>query len=218
MHSFICEKQGVNVIEIKNRYNGDIIKTVDAKRLAEANLYEADLCRANLCGADLCGANLCGADLCGANLYKADLCGADLCGADLCKANLYKADLCGADLCGADLYKADLCGADLCGADLYKADLCGADLRGANLYEADLRGVNLQNCKGVLSFTCEKHLGFYFKHADKYYFKIGCITNTSDWWIENFESVGKKEGYSEEHIRLYGEIIKLYSSYDITDE
>jgi hypothetical protein len=106
------------VIQIKNRWNGSVIREVDT---------------ADLRGADLCGADLCEADLCEADLYGADLCGADLCGADL-----YGADLRGADLCGADLRGADLRGANLCEADLRGANLCEADLRGANLCEADL--------------------------------------------------------------------------------
>jgi hypothetical protein len=97
-------------------------------------------------------------------------------------------------------------------------DLSGADLRGANLFEADLRGANLSSCRGVLNFACEKHLGVYFKYENKYYFKIGCITNTAKWWLKNYERIGRKELYSKESIRLYGEIIKLYSTYEILEE
>jgi len=60
------------MIEIKNE-NGDVIYTVDADTLSEANLSEA---------------NLRGADLRGANLREANLREADLSGADLREANL----------------------------------------------------------------------------------------------------------------------------------
>ncbi len=59
------------MITIKNRWNGNVIKNIDA-----ANLRGADLRGANLCDADLRGANLRGADLCDANLRGADLCDA----------------------------------------------------------------------------------------------------------------------------------------------
>jgi hypothetical protein len=108
-------------IEIKNRFTGAVIRTVDA----------ADLCGADLCGADLCDANLRDADLRGA-----DLCGANLRGANLCDANLYGANLCDANLCDANLRGADLCDANLCDADLRGANLRGADLCGAK--NADL--------------------------------------------------------------------------------
>ena len=49
------------MIEIKNRYSGKVIKSLDV-----ANLRGADLCDANLRGADLCDADLCGANLRGA--------------------------------------------------------------------------------------------------------------------------------------------------------
>ena len=60
-------------MKIKNRYSGEILRTVEGDTLREANLSEA-----NLSEADLSGANLSGADLRGANLNGADLNGADL--------------------------------------------------------------------------------------------------------------------------------------------
>jgi hypothetical protein len=69
-------------VEIKDRWTGEIILTVDS---------------ANLCGANLRGANLCGANLRGANLY----------GADLRDANLRDANLYGANLYGAKRYIDD---------------------------------------------------------------------------------------------------------------
>jgi len=53
-------------IEIKNRFTGTVIRTVDA-----ADLRGADLRDANLRGADLRDANLCGANLRGADLRDA---------------------------------------------------------------------------------------------------------------------------------------------------
>lgn len=88
-------------IEIKNRWTGTVIKTVDA-----ANLYAANLRGANLYGADLMGTNLMGVDLYGADLRGADLSGADLSGANLYAANLYAANLRGANLMGANLCDA----------------------------------------------------------------------------------------------------------------
>jgi hypothetical protein len=83
-------------IEIKNRFSGAVIRTVDA-----AKLSRADLSRADLYGANLRSANLSGADLSGANLRSADLSGANLSGADLSGANLSGASLSGANLSGA---------------------------------------------------------------------------------------------------------------------
>ena len=76
------------MIEIKNRYSGTVICTVDAENLRGANLRVANLYGANLTWADLTGANLYGANLYGADLYGADLYGADLYGAYLRGANI----------------------------------------------------------------------------------------------------------------------------------
>ena len=123
------------LIEIKNRFNGNVIFSHDTTN----NTTAITLALAIASGADLREANLRGADL-----READLRGADLREADLYGANLY-----GANLYGANLYGADLCEADLYGANLYGADLREADLRGADLREANLRGANLRECKGA---------------------------------------------------------------------
>jgi hypothetical protein len=114
------------MIEIKNRYTGSVIRTVDAEDLYGANLYGANLYGANLSGANLYGANLSGANLSGANLSDADLSGADLSCANLDSANLRYADLSGADLSGANLSGANLSGANLSGANLSGANLDSA--------------------------------------------------------------------------------------------
>jgi len=136
------------MIEIKNRWTNELIRTVQAETLAGANLAGADLASADLYRADLAGANLDRADLAGANLDRADLdradlAGADLAGANLCRANLASADLASANLAGANLCRANLASANLASADLASANLAGANLAGANLAGADLAGANL---------------------------------------------------------------------------
>ena len=111
------------MIEIKHRWTGATLRTVDAENLSGANLSGADLRSAYLRNADLSGANLSGANLSGANLRNADLSG----------ANLRSAYLSGADLRSADLRNADLSGANLSGAYLSGAYLRSADLRNADL-------------------------------------------------------------------------------------
>ena len=32
---------------------------------------------------------------------------------------------------------------------------------------------------------------------------IGCVTHTTDFWLKNYQEIGKKEGYSEEEIEEY---------------
>ena len=90
-------------IEIKNRFNGEIILSgeYDSVKDALEKNRGANLVGANLGGADLGGANLRGANLRGANLGGADLMDAYLMGANLRDANLRGADLRGADLMDA---------------------------------------------------------------------------------------------------------------------
>jgi len=109
------------MIQIKNRFNDQVICEGDCslRELAEknrANLTGAKLYGAELSGAELSGAELTGADLTGAKLYMANLSGANLTGAKLSRTNLYMAELSGAELSGADLSRTNLYMADLSGA------------------------------------------------------------------------------------------------------
>jgi hypothetical protein len=70
-------------IEIKHRFTGAVLHTVEADTLSEANLAGANLAWANLAGANLFGADLSGANLSGADLHGAYLHGADLNGATI---------------------------------------------------------------------------------------------------------------------------------------
>ena len=148
-----------------------------------------------------------------ANLYGANLYGADLRGADLRGANLYGANLYGANLSDADLRGANLSDADLRGAYLGGADLRGADLRGANLSSADLRGINLSNTC-TFTFTLGAHFGFaHFgeQYEDGSYVKIGCEGHSLEHWLENYEEIGKSNGYTDKQIKDYGDFLKYLS-------
>ena len=91
-----------NIIEIKNRFNDEVIFSCEAETIKEAVEKavdeEADLSKANLSKANLSWADLSWANLSWANLSWADLSWADLREADLSWANLSGADLREADL------------------------------------------------------------------------------------------------------------------------
>jgi len=133
-------------IEIKNRYTGAVLKTVDAESLSGADLS----------GASLHGANLSCANLSYANLSRADLSYANLSYANLHGANLSCANLSCADLSGADLSGADLSGADLSGADLSYANLSYANLSYANLSYASLSYASLSGAKNIPAIVVER--------------------------------------------------------------
>ena len=47
-------------------------------------------------------------------------------------------------------------------------------------------------------------------NCKKGHIQIGCHCKKIDWWMKNFEDIGKKEGYTSEEIAEYGEYIKLF--------
>jgi len=177
--------------------------------LREINFYERkNLSWADLYSADLNSADLSSADLSSANLHSADLNSADLNSADLSSADLISADLSSADLSSANLYSADLRSADLRWADLRWADLSSAGLRSANLYLA----------KGLFSFQAERHQLIYYKYNNEYYIQVGCINKSLEHMQKNFKEIGKKNDYTKDEINLYGDIINLFSKYEISEE
>ncbi len=112
--------------------------------LERANLFEAHLETATMQAARLAHA-----DLRGAWLDNADLVEADLRGADLREAHLDGTYMVEARLEGADLGGAHLAGAYLGGASLQGADLGGAHLDGAYMYKANLEGASLHAARVV---------------------------------------------------------------------
>ena len=139
-------------IEIKNRFNGSIVFSIEAKSLRlgleiavgqEVNLHSADLRSANLHSANLRSANLSYA-----NLSYADLHSADLHSANLSYADLHSADLSSANLHSANLHSADLSSANLRSANLSYANLSYADLHSADLHSA--KGINKHSCTPLL--------------------------------------------------------------------
>ena len=120
------------------------------------------------------------------------------------KANLHWANLRRADLRGTDLRRADLSEANLRRADLSGANLSEANLRWANLRWADLRGADLHSTN-VLRFQFNQHEAICTGHR----ITIGCEDHDLKWWLENYETCGKKNNYSELEIKLYGQWIKM---------
>ena len=138
-------------IEIKNKYNDDVIfeydckdnnikKTVTAAVSSGILLDNADLENADLRDANLKGANLSMAFLVGADLENTNLCGANLKGANLAHATLTDANFRGASLREACLVGTNLKGTIFSGASLRDASFLGAVLKNTVFIGADLRG------------------------------------------------------------------------------
>jgi hypothetical protein len=124
---------------------------------------------------------------------------ANLSRANLSGANLSRANLSGANLSGANLSRANLSGANLSRANLSWADLSGADLSGADLSRADLSGANL------IVFQFQRHWAYFTFDGS---LRIGCHLMPISEWELGFQEIGKKEGYSDLQIEMYGDFIK----------
>jgi len=47
-------------------------------------------------------------------------------------------------------------------------------------------------------------------NCKKGFIRIGCHCKKIDWWLENFEDIGKKENYTPDEIKEYGAYIRLF--------
>ena len=86
-------------------------------------------------------------------------------------------------------------------------------MSGANLSSADLRGTNLSNTC-TFTFTLGAHFGFaHFgeQYEDGSYVKIGCEGHSLEHWLENYEEIGKSNGYTDKQIKDYGDFLKYLS-------
>ena len=128
------------MIEIKNRWTGAIILSLDVP-----NLRDADLSGADLSGADLSSANLSDANLSSADLRYTDLRDANLSSADLRYTDLRYTNLRYTNLSRADLRHANLSHATLSSANLHYTNLSSANLRYTNLSYTNLSDANLSS-------------------------------------------------------------------------
>lgn len=180
------------LIEIKRWDNGEVIYAGKHGSIEEA----VEHCARNkisLSCANLTGAFLADTDLSNARLSMADLTDADLAYANLSHANLGHADLSHADLGHTNLGHADLTYARLSKADLGHANLAYASLIGADLANASLSKTN------ITTFQFNRHFAFHHEG----YVKIGCQGMALDEWLDSYEEIGKKEGYTEKEIKAY---------------
>jgi len=162
--------------------------------------------RENAVRPNLSGANLSGADLSWASLSEANLSGANLSGANLSEANLSGASLRGANLSGASLRGANLRGASLRGANLRGADLSEANLRGADLSGANLRGADLSWAIGPFTvFVAGRHTAIFAGG----YGSVGCERHSYQKWLDNYETIGRENGYTDEEIGEYSALIQV---------
>jgi len=128
--------------------------------------------------------------------------------------NLRYADLSCANLSYADLRYADLRYADLRYANLSYADLSYADLRYANLSYTDLSYAYLSYAN-LMVFQYQRHQAFYTMNG---LLRIGCIVLSTSEWVAQFKSIGEKENYTDEQIKLYGQFINMCHQHHIDQQ
>ena len=144
------------MIQIKNRYNGKIIKEVESLSYSDlrgSNLSESNLSDSNLIGSDLSYSNLIGSDLRDSNLSDSNLSYSNLSYSNLSYSNLI-------------------------GSNLSYSNLSDSNLRGSDLSYSDLRCV-IGNGREVKSLQIGTYLVSYHKDI----LNIGCQTHTLDKWI-----------------------------------
>ena len=78
-------------------------------------------------------------------------------------------------------------------------------IEGAIKQKADLSSANLSYAN-LMVFQCQQHWAHYtFDGA----LRIGCLLMPVTEWALGFKEIGKKEGYSEEQIKMYGMFINM---------
>jgi hypothetical protein len=59
--------------------------------------------------------------------------------------------------------------------------------------------------KAILSFQFERHTAYFMGNDE---IVIGCHRHCINHWIEQFETIGKNENYTDKQIAMYGAFIK----------
>ena len=128
-------------IEIKNRWNGNVIFTYEKENATIKDAVEQAVKE----GVNLSYSNLSGSDLSYSNLRGSDLIGSDLSGSDLSGSDLIYSNLSGSDLRGSDLIGSDLSGSDLSGSDLSEANKVPMFCKWSHGTKGDLIQIGCEN-------------------------------------------------------------------------
>jgi uncharacterized protein YjbI with pentapeptide repeats len=165
----VKDKEVCNMIQIRHKSTGKVIKEVDATSLVNA---------------DLEGAYLWGANLRFANLQYANLQGADLLDADLQCAALQNADLRDANLQGANLWNADLRYANLKDTNLQDTNLRWVLGDGKRIKTTiDRYRIVIMQEYGVMAIGCKQYsIDEWMNFSDEEINKMD--TDALHWWKE----------------------------------
>jgi uncharacterized protein YjbI with pentapeptide repeats len=108
----------------------------------------------------------------------------------------------------AELRNANLSGADLRRANLIGADFTRADLRGVNLIDAYLFGADLSGAElSDTGITYLKGSNHSIIKLDNVVW-IGCLKMSLDYWLANYQQIGRDNEYTEEQITEYGKLLE----------
>lgn len=171
--------------------------------------------RIDLTGVNLSGAILTCMDFSYAILDNADLSFANLGRADMRYTSLNKANLSDANGHGTGFSYARAvgtlwCRAYLRAASFFRACLEMGDFQHATLDHADFNQASLVGVGDIWPFSFGKHQGIFQPSTGL--MCIGCKERHVNWWVNNYETVGQKHGYSDVEIAMYGAVIKAAAS------
>ena len=96
--------------------------------------------------------------------------------------------------------------ANLSSADLRYANLSSANLRYANLRNADLRYAKLSSAD-LMTFQFQRDVAYFTTKEGA--LRIGCVFMPISEWLIGYQEIGKKNGYSDLQIEMYGDFIKM---------
>ena len=92
------------------------------------------------------------------------------------------------------------------GGEFRGGEFCGGEFRGGVLHGGVFRGGEFRDGWLILQIQGSKH---FVNIPDGMNIKIGCHEHDVEYWLANFERIGRIEGYSDEQIKEYKMYIDL---------
>jgi hypothetical protein len=110
----------------------------------------------------------------------------------------------GGDFYGGDFYGGTFRGGTFRGGDFYGGTFRGGDFYGGTFRGGDFYGGTFRGGDWKIS-PLQIQGSEYFVNVSSYTtLQIGCLNLTFDEWKSQFETIGKKQGYSDKQIKEYG--------------
>jgi hypothetical protein len=132
--------------------------------------------------------------------------GGEMHGGEMHGGEMHGGVMCGGEMHGGVMHGGEMHGGVMWGGVMRGGVMCGGEMHGGVMHGGEIK-VSMLQIQGTRHFCYASPT----VTGESIWLGIGCEFHSIEWWLENFESVGKSKGYTTEQIAEYKLYIDLFA-------